>query len=117
MSHLISDEIICRELSLSAETLEQWVAAGLVHRGRVGSELGFTPAQVRRIWSIVSLSRDLDVNLEGIQIILDLSDQICELKLAVQQASQELGRLRRLDRFHLRIIDERFGPVEWEVDL
>jgi MerR family transcriptional regulator/heat shock protein HspR len=117
MSHLISEEVLCRELCLKAEELQQWISAGLVQRSQVDGQVGFSPAQVRRIWSIASLSRDLDVNLEGIQIILELSDQICDLKRAVQHARQELSRLRRLDRFHLRIIEEHFGPVEWEIDL
>lgn len=117
MNHLVSEEVICRELGITAENLDQWVNAGLVQRTRQGNLTGFLPNQVRRIWTIVSLHRDLDVNFEGIQIILELSDQIRELKLAVRQACDEVRRMRQLDRFHLRIIEERFGPVEWEIDL
>ena len=61
---------------LQAESLEAWVAAGWLVRGREEGEQHFTEADVARAQLIHDLQRDLGVNDEGIGVILDLIDQL-----------------------------------------
>ena len=61
---------------LEAESLEAWVAAGWLVRGRAGEGQNFTEADVARAQLIHDLQRDLGVNDEGIGVILDLIDQL-----------------------------------------
>lgn len=81
------------------------------------AEMGFEPEQVRRIWSILSLQHDLDVNLEGVRIILDLSDQIRDLKAALFDAGRQLASQQRVDQFRLRVFQEITGSADWEIEL
>jgi chaperone modulatory protein CbpM len=61
---------------LEAESLETWVAAGWLVRGREDEGQHFTEADVARAQLIHDLQRDLGVNDEGIGVILDLIDQL-----------------------------------------
>ena len=117
MAELIPEEVVCRELRLDRLILRRWIEAGLVEAEVVGGRRVFDSAQVRRIWSIASLHCDLDVNLEGVQIILDLADQVRTLQGALQSVMRQVVRSRQRDRFYLQIIQEQIGPVEWEIDL
>ena len=113
---LVPEEKVCAEFQLQPQTLREWIEIGLVKRTRSAGRTGFEPEQVRRIWSIVSIQSDLEVNLAGVQIILDLSDQIRELKLALREAMRLLDQQRQLDQFHARILEEKIGPLDWEIE-
>ena len=47
---------------------------GLVQSVHDGSVHGYEPAQIRRLWTIVSFQRDLGINLAGVEVILQLFD-------------------------------------------
>ena len=49
---------------------------GLVQIAHEGSVEGYEPAQVRRLWSIVTYQRDLGINLAGVEVILHLVDHL-----------------------------------------
>lgn len=114
---LISEEIVCREISIDPTELEKWVRIGLIESEDAGGTRGYSPEQVRRIWSIVSLQQDLNVNLEGIRIILDLSADIQRMQQLVCGISRELAHRQRTDQFRCRIFGEITGNTEWDIDL
>jgi MerR family transcriptional regulator/heat shock protein HspR len=58
-----------------------------------GTEEGYEPTQIRRLWSIVSFQRDLGVNLAGVEVILRLSDQLSDVQRRVNQLAGELREL------------------------
>lgn len=113
MANYISFHQVCSELGIDAAELHRWIEAGIVRQ----HDVGFEPAEVRRIWSIVSLQRDLDVNLEGVQIILEMSEQITSLQLALHQTARQLQSAERYRQFQARILEERSGVHEWDIDL
>ena len=45
-------------------------------RGRVE---GYEPAEIRRIWTILSFQRDLGINLAGVEAILKLRDHMAQV--------------------------------------
>jgi chaperone modulatory protein CbpM len=70
---------------LEAESLEAWVAAGWLVRGREGEDQHFTEADVARAQLIHDLQGDLGVNDEGIGVILDLIDQLHGMRRTLGQ--------------------------------
>jgi len=83
---------------LEVESLEAWVAAGWLVRGRPDEGQHFTEADVARARLIHDLQRDIGVNDEGIGVILDLIDQLHGMR-------QTLGQL--LSAIHAQPADVR----------
>ncbi|QDU59751.1 hypothetical protein Pan216_05830 [Planctomycetes bacterium Pan216] len=117
MTQLYSEAVVCRELRIEPEVLGQFLKADLVQLTEVGGARGFTKSQLRLLWSITSLYRDLGVNIEGIRIILQMSADIRDLKLAVRESQRRCAQLEHLQQFRIRITEERQGPSFWEIDL
>jgi MerR family transcriptional regulator, heat shock protein HspR len=76
---IIPRNLVARELSISERMLLRYESLGLVRVVHAGSEEGYEPAQVRRLWTIVSFQRDLGVNLAGVELILSLCDQLADV--------------------------------------
>ena len=73
-----------------------------VRAAREGPEEGYEPAQVRRLWTIVSFQRELGVNLAGVEVILGLFDRLAEVHRRVGGLAEELREA---------LEDEASGPV------
>ncbi len=95
------------EFGLSAGEVRVYVEEGLV--AGTGDPPAFTRAQMRRLWSAVTLHRDLGINLAGVQAVLKLREQFegvrRDLALLMEIMERELGpdvwdRLWPKDRPH-----------------
>ena len=72
---------LCRSCDLPAEELLAMVQEGLIEPVAVkGRTWRFAGTAVRRVHVAVHLQRDLDVNLSGAALALDLLDEIRELR-------------------------------------
>ena len=72
---------ICRLCNIPAETVCDMVDEGLVDpRGREPMQWRFTAVEIRRIQVTIRLQRDLRVNLPGCALILDLMEELDELR-------------------------------------
>ncbi len=79
---------VCRLCGVHAECIIELVEEGaLTPRGRSVPEWRFAPAELARARRALRLQRDLDVNLAGASLALDLLDEIQRLR----------SRLRRFD--------------------
>ena len=83
-------------LGVSVEEIARYVEEGLVVSDEsAGGEGGFSRVQMRRLWSIVSLHRDLGINLPGVEAILQLREQYerirRDLAVLVEIVERELG--------------------------
>jgi MerR family transcriptional regulator/heat shock protein HspR len=87
---IIPRELAARELAVSTRVLARYESLGLVQVAREGSEEGYEPAQIRRLWSIVTYQRDLGINLAGVEVILHLVDHLSEVHHRVIGLVQEL---------------------------
>jgi MerR family transcriptional regulator/heat shock protein HspR len=76
---IIPRELAARELAVSTRVLARYESLGLVQVAREGLEEGYEPAQIRRLWSIVTYQRDLGINLAGVEVILHLVDHLSEV--------------------------------------
>jgi MerR family transcriptional regulator/heat shock protein HspR len=89
----IPRDLVASNLGVSTRVLLRYEQLGLVQVTRNGPVEGYEPAQVRRLWSIMSFHRDLGVNLAGVQVILQLCDKMSELH---QQLDHLAGELRSI---------------------
>ena len=76
---IIPREQVAEKLAVPTRVLIRYEARGLIHAERVGDVEGYAPAEVRRLWSILSYQRDLGVNLAGVEVILKLRDHLAEV--------------------------------------
>ncbi len=85
-----------RTLGVSVADIESYIAEGLVEpRKGAGGERLFGRVEMRRLWSIVTLSRDLGLNLPGVAAVLQLREQFervrRDLATLVEIMERELG--------------------------
>jgi MerR family transcriptional regulator/heat shock protein HspR len=98
-------ELVAEHLSVTPRLLLRYEARGLVTavRGDTG-EVGYGPSEIRRLWTILSLQRDLGVNLAGVEAILRLRSHVDRLHLvlavALLQPEAEMGQLASEDPSH-----------------
>ena len=56
-------------------------------------EEGYEPAQIRRLWSIVTYQRNLGINLAGVEVILRLVDHLSDVHHRVYHLAEDLRGL------------------------
>lgn len=101
---------------LEADSLEAWVAAGWLVRGRLDEGQHFTEVDVARAQLIHDLQRDIGVNDEGIGVILDLIDQLHGMRQTLGQllsaihAQPEEVRERLIVSARQAILQRHAGP-------
>lgn len=92
---IIPREQVAANLSVPTRVLIRYEARGLIHAVREGGVEGYAPAEVRRIWTVLSFQRDLGINLAGVEVILRLHDQLAEvhhhLNLLARELHEALG--------------------------
>ncbi len=87
---IIPRDLVARELAVSPRILLRYEALGLVRIARQGVEEGYEPAEIRRLWTIVSFQRDLGVNLAGVEVILHLFDRLAEVHARVGDLADQI---------------------------
>jgi MerR family transcriptional regulator/heat shock protein HspR len=90
---IIPRDLAARQLAVSTSALARYESLGLVQVSHEGPEEGYEPAQVRRLWSIVTYQRDLGINLAGVEVILHLVDHLSEVHHRVYDLAEELREL------------------------
>ncbi len=98
---LFARDEVARRFSVSTTTLLRFERLGLVQSVRNEGIEGYGPAEVRRLWTILTFHRDLGINLAGIEVILRLRDQMA--------ATQ--SRLDRLARALHESYEDEIGPA------
>lgn len=76
---IIPREQVAEQLDVPTRVLVRYEARGLVRSIRQGDREGYAPADVRRIWAIVSYQRDLGINLAGVEAVLKLRDHLADV--------------------------------------
>lgn len=89
---------LTRVCGISRDQLERMVGEGMLHpRGSRPEQWHFTGIEVRRTRRAVRLQRDLDLNLAGAALALDLIDEVEQLRRRVRMLEHHLGSLRDAD--------------------
>jgi chaperone modulatory protein CbpM len=72
------------------------VEIGIIEpRGEQPSDWRFTALTVFRSRKALRLQRDLEINLQGVAVALDLMDEVDSLRDRVNSLQQQLGKLQR----------------------
>lgn len=87
---ILPREQVAQHLAVSVTVLTRYETLGLVHAVREGDVEGYEPAEVRRLWTVVSLQRDLGINLAGVEAILRLRSHIDEVHHQLDRLANEL---------------------------
>ena len=76
--YLIS--VVAKILSIHPQTLRQYEREGLIEPGRTDGKMRlYSQRDIDKIKTFLRLTRDLGVNLAGVDIILRLKDKLDEL--------------------------------------
>jgi MerR family transcriptional regulator/heat shock protein HspR len=87
---IIPRDEVAEHLAIPVRVLNRYEARGLVHAVRQGSVEGYGPAEIRRLWTILSFQRDLGINLAGVEAILKLRDHLGEVHRQLDRLAGEL---------------------------
>jgi len=92
--YLIS--IVAKMLDIHPQTLRQYERDGLIKPSRTKGRMRlYSQRDIDKMKVILRLTRDLGVNLAGIDIILRLKEQIEELEAEIDRLRDELSSVNR----------------------
>jgi len=90
--------VVAETYGIHPQTLRLYERQGLIKPARsAGNTRLYDEAAIQRLESILTLTRDLGVNLAGVEVILSLQEQLRELQEEIEGAREELRR-QELDR-------------------
>jgi len=92
--YLIS--VVAKVLTIHPQTLRQYEREGLVLPSRTDGKMRlYSQRDIDKIKMIQRLTRDLGVNLAGVDIIMQLKDKIDDFELLVESLRLELSGLTK----------------------
>ncbi|MBK1971443.1 helix-turn-helix transcriptional regulator [Campylobacter sp. TTU-622] len=89
--YLIS--VVAKVLSIHPQTLRQYEREGLVEPSRTDGKIRlYSQRDIDRIKLILRLTRDMGINLAGVDVILKLKNQIQEFESLINELRLELSK-------------------------
>lgn len=89
--YLIS--VVAKVLSVHPQTLRQYEREGLVEPSRTDGKMRlYSQRDVDKVKMILRLTRDLGVNLAGVDVILQLKERIDEFEATISELQAQLGK-------------------------
>ncbi len=97
--YLIS--VVATMLEIHPQTLRQYEREGLVEPSRTEGRMRlYSQRDIERMKLILRLTRQMGVNLAGVDIVLQLKEQIDEMQEEIDQLRQELCKVNRNGSVH-----------------
>jgi len=97
--YLIS--VVATMLNIHPQTLRQYEREGLVEPSRTQGRMRlYSQRDIDRMKLILRLTRQMGVNLAGVDIILQLKEQIDEMQKEIDTLREELSRVNRNGSVH-----------------
>ena len=96
---------VAQRYNVHPQTLRLWEREGLLRPNRSqGNTRLYDDEACRRLESILTLTRDLGVNLAGVEIILNLKEQVTRLQrdkeILTQMVRQAVQEQTEVPRYH-----------------
>ena len=89
--YLIS--VVAKVLSIHPQTLRQYEREGLIEPSRTDGKIRlYSQRDIDRIKLILRLTRDMGVNLAGVDVILKLKNQLQEFEILIDELRLELSK-------------------------
>ena len=118
--YLIS--IVSTMLSIHPQTLRQYEREGLIRPSRTEGRMRlYSQRDIDKMKMILRLTRDLGVNIAGIDVILRLKEQMEDMELEIEKLKNELNSINRMgsvskgksivktSRYDLVIFEDKYG--------
>jgi MerR family transcriptional regulator, heat shock protein HspR len=97
--YLIS--IVANILDIHPQTLRQYEREGLLEPSRTQGKMRlYSRRDIDRMKLILRLTRQMGVNLAGVDIVLQLKEQLDNAKQEIAQLREELSRVNRQGSVH-----------------
>ncbi len=97
--YLIS--VVATMLDIHPQTLRQYEREGLVEPSRTQGRMRlYSQRDIERMKLILRLTRQMGVNLAGVDIVLQLKEQIDEMQKEIDQLRAELSKVNRNGSVH-----------------
>lgn len=110
--YLIS--IVAKILSIHPQTLRQYEKEGFIEPNRTGGKVRmYSQKDIDRIKTIMHLTRDMGVNLAGVDVILRLQEQLEEANNLIYELRLEMNKdkpnqvVKRKDNFNVVFYDKK----------
>ena len=98
--YLIS--VVANMLEIHPQTLRQYEREGLVEPSRTQGRMRlYSQRDIDRMKLILRLTRQMGVNLAGVDIVLQLKEQIDEMQAEIDQLRDELSKVNRNGSVHV----------------
>ena len=98
--YLIS--VVATMLEIHPQTLRQYEREGLVTPSRTGGRMRlYSQRDIDRMKLILRLTRQMGVNLAGVDVALQLKEQIDEMQKEIDILREELSKLNRNGSVHI----------------
>ncbi|WP_294959339.1 helix-turn-helix transcriptional regulator, partial [Sulfurovum sp.] len=92
--YLIS--VVATMLDIHPQTLRQYEREGLVEPSRTEGRMRlYSQRDIDRMKLILRLTRQMGVNLAGVDIVLQLKEQIDQMQKEIEQLREELSKVNR----------------------
>ena len=89
----IHDLLVAEQYEIHPQTLRLYEREGLLKPSRSeGNTRLYTPEDLERLEVILHLTRDLGVNLAGVEIILNMREKMSDMQLQIQEFIATLNR-------------------------
>jgi len=98
--YLIS--VVASMLEIHPQTLRQYEREGLVEPSRTQGRMRlYSQRDIDRMKLILRLTRQMGVNLAGVDIVLQLKEQIDQMQVEIDQLRDELSKVNRNGSVHI----------------
>lgn len=98
--YLIS--VVATMLDIHPQTLRQYEREGLIEPSRTEGRMRlYSQRDIERMKLILRLTRQLGVNLAGVDIVLQLKEQIDEMQSEIDLLRAELSKVNRNGSVHI----------------
>ncbi len=98
--YLIS--VVATMLEIHPQTLRQYEREGLVEPSRTQGRMRlYSQRDIDRMKLILRLTRQMGVNLAGVDIVLQLKEQIDQMQTEIDQLREELSKVNRNGSVHI----------------
>ena len=100
--------IIAERYNIHPQTLRLYEREDLIKPARTqGNTRLYGESEIRKLEMILALTRDLGVNLAGVEVILNVQRAIEEAKEAIDRVEDQFGDMMRVIR--QSVLDKRHG--------
>ena len=100
--------IIAERYNIHPQTLRLYEREGLITPARTsGNTRLYGEQEIRKLEMILALTRDLGVNLAGVEVILNMQRSLEEARQAIDRAEDQFDQMMRVIR--QTVLDKRHG--------